>query len=273
MADNPEIGQQITLRGLSTNYHDIGSGAVVVFVHGSGPGVSAWANWRLNLGPVAAQGFRCLAPDMAGFGYSAAPADLVFSRDLWVDQLAAFIDSQTEKPVHLIGNSFGGAIALAYAIRFPERLNKLVLMGAVGVDFPITEALDRIWGHQASLANMRAALRLFAHDHSLLSDDLAELRHRACLRPGVMEAFSAMFPAPRQQALRALASDEAAIARLNTPTLVLHGREDRVIPPEVSQRLFDLLPQSELHMFGGCGHWTQIEKTHRFNILVGDFLK
>ncbi|MCI5040861.1 MAG: alpha/beta fold hydrolase [Donghicola eburneus] len=273
MADNPEIGCQIVLNGLKTNYHDVGEGAPVVFVHGSGPGVSAWANWRLNLGPLADQGYRCLAPDMAGFGYSDAPVDLAFSRDLWVGQLAAFIDSLTDEPVHLIGNSFGGAIALAYAIRFPDRLDKLVLMGAVGVDFPITDALDRIWGHEASLENMQAALRLFAHDHALLSDDLAELRHRACLRPGVMEAFSAMFPAPRQEALRALASDEEAIAALDVPALVLHGREDKVIPPEVSRRLFALLPNSELHMFGGCGHWTQIEKTNRFNTLVCDFLK
>jgi 2-hydroxymuconate-semialdehyde hydrolase len=273
MADNPEIGRRITLGGLNINYHDVGEGRPVFFIHGSGPGVSAWANWRLNLDALAAQGFRCLAPDMAGFGYSDAPDDLAFSRDFWVDQFAAFVGSQTSGTIHVVGNSFGGAIALAYAIRYPEKLDRLVLMGAVGIDFPITAALDRVWGHVATRENMKAALDLFAYDKSLLSDDLANIRHRAATRPGVMEAFSAMFPEPRQEALRALASNEADIAGVTVPTLILHGRDDRVIPVEVSQRLFELLPNPELHLFSNCGHWTQIEKAQRFNVLVGDFLK
>lgn len=274
MSDNPEIGRNITVGGIGTNYHDIGEGRPVVFIHGSGPGVSAWANWRLNLAPIAERGLRCIAPDMAGFGYSDAPAGLAFSRDAWVDHLAGFIDALIPlgEKVSLVGNSFGGAIALAYAIRFPGRVDRMVLMGAVGLDFPITAELDAVWGHVATLENMREMMKIFAWDQSLLSDDLAGLRHRAATRPGVMEAFSAMFPAPRQKALRALASSETEVATVTVPTLVVHGRDDRVIPVRVSQRLFELLPQSELHLFRNCGHWTQIEKKDRFNALVGGFL-
>jgi 2-hydroxymuconate-semialdehyde hydrolase len=272
MSDNPEIGQSIVLGGIETNFHVVGTGAPVVFIHGSGPGVSAWANWRLNLQGIAAQGLRCLAPDMLGFGYTGAPEGLQFSRDTWVDHFAAFVDSQTFGKISVVGNSFGGAIALAYAIRYPERVDRLVLMGSVGLDFPITAELDSIWGHVATVENMRAALKIFAYDPSLVNDGLAELRHRAAIRPGVMEAFSAMFPEPRQEALRALASAEAEVASLQAPVLVIHGQDDRVIPVEVSRRLFSLLPNAELHLFRNCGHWTQIEKAERFNALVGAFV-
>ena len=98
------------------------------------------------------------------------------------------------------------------------------------------------------------------------------MRHRAAMRPGVMEAFSAMFPAPRQDGIRALASPEEKISSITAPTLVVHGREDKVIPVANSQKLFELIPNAELHLFRNCGHWTQIEKAARFNALLSDFL-
>ena len=272
MSENQEIGSQITVGGLHTNYHDLGDGRPVFFIHGSGPGVSAWANWRLNLAPIAERGFRCIAADMLGFGYSDAPKDLEFSREIWVDHFAAFVDAQTSDKISIVGNSFGGAIALAYAIRFPERVYRLVLMGAVGLDFPITDELDRIWGYNPTSDDMYEITKTFAFDPSFVSRELAELRYRAAIRPGVMESYSAMFPEPRQNALRALASKEEDVAQVQAPTLVLHGHDDRVIPVDVSKRLFDLLPNAELHLFRKCGHWTQIEKTARFNTLVSDFL-
>ena len=145
-------------------------------------------------------------------------------------------------------------------------------MGAVGVSFPLTDGLDAVWGYQPSVANMRALLDIFAYDRGLVNDELAELRHRAASRPGVQEAFAAMFPAPRQRWVDALASEEEALRSLPHELLIIHGREDRVIPPAVSQRLFELTDRSQLHLFGRCGHWVQIEHTDRFNRLVGDFL-
>lgn len=145
-------------------------------------------------------------------------------------------------------------------------------MGSVGVDFPITEGLDRVWGYEPSFESMRALLDIFAHDRGLVNDELAELRYRASIRPGFQESFSAMFPAPRQDGVRALAVPEDDIAGLRHPTLVIHGREDKVIPPNNSVRLFHLIPNAQLHMFGNCGHWTQIEHSGGFNQLVGNFL-
>ncbi len=273
MSDNPEVGRQAVVDGYRTNYHEIGAGRPVFFIHGSGPGVSAWANWRLNLQAVSEHGLRCIAPDMLGFGYTDAPGDLKFTRDRWVAHFSAFVDNFTQDKISIVGNSFGGAIALAYAIANPARIDKLVLMGAVGLDFPITPELDRVWGHVATLENMREIMKIFAWNQALVNDDLAELRHRAAIRPGVMEAFSAMFPEPRQNALRALASPEADVAAVRAAALVIHGRNDRVIPVNVSKRLFEILPEAELHLFRNCGHWTQIEKAKRFNEIVAAFLR
>jgi pimeloyl-ACP methyl ester carboxylesterase len=81
-----------------------------------------------------------------------------------------------------------------------------------------------------------------------------------------------MFPAPRQRWVDALATPEAVIADLPQRTLIVHGRDDKVIPLENAYRLLGLIDDSQLHVFGRCGHWTQIEHAQEFTALVGDFL-
>ena len=268
---NPEVGRTVDVDGIATNYHDAGDGSPALFIHGSGPGVSAWANWRLNL-PAISRGARCVAPDIVGFGYTPAPEGFEFSMERWVEHLAGFVRALDLGPVAIVGNSFGGALALAYAIRYPESVRGLVLMGSVGVDFELTDGLDAVWGYEPSVANMKRLLGVFGHDESFMTDELAELRYRASVRPGVQESFSAMFPEPRQASIRAMRSDEADIRAIDVPALVVHGREDKVIPVSNAHRLFELLPDAEMHLFSRCGHWTQIEKRERFDALVSGFL-
>lgn len=266
-----EIGKSIVSAGVRTNYHDLGAGSPVVMIHGSGPGVSAWANWRLAL-PELAKNRRVLAPDMAGFGYSDGLTGGVYSLNEWVRQAVGFLDAMEIERTDLVGNSFGGAISLALAIRHPERVRRLVLMGSVGLKFELTPALDAVWGYTPSVESMRGVMSTFAYDTSLLTDSLAQMRYEASARPGVQEAYAAMFPVPRQRWVDALASPEDLIATLPHETLVIHGREDRVIPLATSLRLANLIPRAQLHVFGQCGHWTQIEHASRFVRLVGDFL-
>ena len=269
---NPEIGQSITAAGIRTNYHDSGgAGTPVLLIHGSGPGVSAWANWRLVM-PALAQQARVIAPDMVGFGYSERPAGFAYSMDAWVRQAVGLLDALGIARTDLVGNSFGGALSLALAIAHPERVRRLVLMGSAGVSFPLTEGLDAVWGYTPSVENMRAIMDYFAFDQGLMSDDLARLRFEASIRPGFQESFAAMFPAPRQRWIEALASAEADIRALPHQALVIHGREDRVIPLSTSLTLSSWIQRSQLHVYGQCGHWTQIEHAARFARLVGDFL-
>ena len=275
MSANPEIANRVLTGTFHSNVHDVGQGFPVLLLHGSGPGVSAWANWRLLL-PVLAQTRRVIAPDLLGFGYTERPADPTdnaqYSMAIWVQQAVDLLDTLGIEQTDLIGNSFGGALALALAIAHPKRVRRLVLMGSVGVPFVITPGLDAVWGYTPSLASMRQLLDIFAFDRARVTDELAQLRYQASIQPGFQESFAAMFPAPRQRWLPAMESSEADIRALPHETLMVHGREDQVIPLTTSQTLSQWIARSQLHVFGQCGHWTQIEHAARFALLVENFL-
>lgn len=267
----PEIGRSVLAAGIRTNYHDLGSGHPVLLLHGSGPGVSGYANWRLNM-KVLAEKARVVVPDMVGFGYTERPEGVTYTMKGWVDHAVGLLDALGIEKTDLVGNSFGGGLALAMAVGHPSRVRKLVLMGAVGVAFDLTPGLDEVWGYEPSVEGMRRILDIMAYDRALVTDELAEVRYRATLRPGVQEAYASMFPAPRQRWIDAMASPDGEIAKIPHGTLIVHGRDDRVIPVENAIRLNRLIVDSQLHVFGRCGHWTQIEHASRFNRLVSDFL-
>ncbi|MCY4338090.1 MAG: alpha/beta hydrolase [Gammaproteobacteria bacterium] len=271
MTPSAEIGLSIKAGDIMTNYHDRGTGAPVLLLHGSGPGVSAWVNWRLVI-PHLAQNFRVVAPDIVGFGFTERPPAIKYDMDTWLQHALDILDALEIEQAHVIGNSFGGSLALALAIRAPQRVARLALMGSVGLEFELTAGLDLTWGYTPSPENMRRLLDLFAYNRKLVTDELAQLRYEASTRPGVQEAYSSMFPAPRQEGIRRICSTETEVRNIEHETLIIHGRDDRIIPASCSEQLFRCIKNSQLHLFGNCGHWTQIEHNRRFNQLVTDFL-
>jgi pimeloyl-ACP methyl ester carboxylesterase len=268
--ENPAIGAIADANGIKTNYLEAGKGDPVVLIHGSGPGVTSYANWRLVL-PALAENFRVLAPDMVGFGFSERPTNIEYGVQTWADQVVGLMDTLGLPTAHLVGNSFGGAIALRIATQHPDRVGKLVLMGSMGVPFPITEGLERVWGYQPSFENMRKVLDVFAYSRELVNDELAEVRYRGSIQPGFQESFAAMFPAPRQRWVEAMCTPEDDIRRLPHRTLIVHGREDQVIPVQTSLRLMELIDNADLSVFSHCGHWSMIERTADFNRSVSEF--
>jgi pimeloyl-ACP methyl ester carboxylesterase len=268
--ENPEIGATADANGIKTNYLEAGKGDPVILIHGSGPGVTSYANWRLVL-PALAENFRVLAPDMVGFGFSERPANIKYGVQTWADQVVGLMDTLDLPKAHLVGNSFGGAIALRIATQHPDRVGKLVLMGSMGVPFPITEGLERVWGYEPSFENMRKVLDVFAYSRELVNDELAEVRYRGSIQPGFQESFAAMFPAPRQRWVEAMCTPEDDIRRLPHRTLIVHGREDQVIPVQTSLRLMELIDNADLSVFSHCGHWSMIERTKDFNRSVSEF--
>lgn len=271
VGERPEIGESVVAHGIRTNYLQAGSGKPVVLVHGSGPGVTAYANWRLTM-PHLAKRYRVIAPDMAGFGFTERPAGINYGIQTWADQLVGLLDALSIERASVVGNSFGGAIALRAATQHPDRVDRLVLMGSVGVPFTITEGLDAAWGYTPSVQNMRRLLDVFAYSRELVTDELAEVRYRASIQPGFQESFASMFPAPRQRHVDAMVTADEDIAKLPHETLIVHGRDDRVIPLTTSLHLLQLIDASQLHVFGRCGHWTQIEHSSAFNRLIDEFL-
>jgi 2-hydroxymuconate-semialdehyde hydrolase len=268
---SPELGTAIDVAGIATNVHVDGDGPPVLLLHGSGPGVTAWANWRLTI-PVLARHFRVIAPDIVGFGFTQRPEGVTYDLDTWTAHALGVLDALGIERAHVVGNSFGGSLGMSLAIRHPERVGRLVLMGSVGVPFAITPGLDAVWGYEPSVEAMEGLLHLFAYDRALIGPDLARARYEASIRPGVQEAYRAMFPAPRQLALDAMTHPVDAIASITAPTLVVHGREDQVIPLQNALDLLGLIDDAQLHVFGHCGHWTQLEHAAAFTALVSDFL-
>lgn len=259
------------VNNISTHYHEAGQGEPVLLIHGSGPGVTAWANWRLII-PELSENFHVFAPDIVGFGYTERPENIEYGVETWTEHLIRFIEKIGKGPVNIIGNSMGGALTLHIANKRPDLVGKIVLMGAVGTSFPITYGLDKVWGYEPSIENMKLLLEIFAYNQDFATDELAELRYKASIEPGLQEAFSQMFAEPRQAKLDQLALSDNQIKNITQPVLLVHGRDDLVIPyKETSLKFFELLPNSELHLFSKCGHWTQIEKQAEFIQLCQNF--
>jgi 2-hydroxymuconate-semialdehyde hydrolase/2-hydroxy-6-oxo-octa-2,4-dienoate hydrolase len=256
---------------IETSYLEAGSGDPVLMLHGSGPGVSGQANWQHNI-PALSRRFRVLAPDIVGFGATERPDDIVYSLRTWTDHVWAFLDAHGIEKTAIVGNSLGGRIALQMATDSPERISRMVLMGSPGVGMKPTEGLAALRAYEPSHDAMRALLRnYFAVDPTLITDELVAIRYEASVADGAFEAYRAMFFDPRHKGSE-LGITEDEVSRITTPALLVHGREDKVVPLAVSVTMLSLLPNADLHVFSHCGHWTQIERADEFSALVTDYL-
>lgn len=256
-----------------------GKSGTILFLHGSGPGVTAWSNWQFAL-PALEDQFDCIAPDLVGFGASEhpnnSPQGMRAWMRLWVDQCLALLDALNIEKTHLVGNSMGGAIGLHLLMEAPDRFERVVHMGPIGTPGPITPELDRLWGfyEDPSVQMFRNIIRWFVYDDGFLADRLdtiAQTRYKAAMNPDVQRSFKAMFPAPRQKVLDDLVVPELALRRMDHPTLLIHGLNDKIVPVETSLHLLKHLPNVQLHVFGQCSHWSQVEYAKSFNQLLAQF--
>jgi 2-hydroxymuconate-semialdehyde hydrolase len=268
---------QVDVAGVSTAVIDTGTpkGAAappVLLLHGSGPGVTAIANWRPIIPAVSADR-RVIAPDQLGFGGTATGQRRTYGRTAWTDHALALLDTLEIGTVDIIGNSMGGAIALSIAAARPDRVQRMVLMGSVGVAMALPPGLNAVWGYTPGMEQMRQVIGLFAHNRGLITEELVELRYQASINPPVRDSWEAMFPEPRQRWVDDLALSGVELGGIRAPVLMVHGRDDRVVPwRSSSAQLVDLLPDSRLHILSGCGHWAMIEKTADFLAVVQPFL-
>ena len=272
MTDRPEIQNSVMTGPYKTNYLEQGEGYPLVFIHGSGPGVSAYANWRLAI-PEIAKVAHCYAPDMLGFGYSDKPMDVKYGCELWTQQIVDFLDALGLEKVDLVGNSFGGSLALSMAVNHPDRIRKLVMMGPMGISFDCKSVgLNDVWGYKPSPENMLKMLNLFVDDKSFATEELANVRYQASIQPGFQEVWEVMFQEPLQDMVEDLSFTPEEIANVKHETLIVHGRQDEVIPLNNSFVLSELMENADLHVFAHCGHWSQIEKSKEFAELVSMFV-
>ena len=268
---------QLEVAGVPTAVIDTGgpAGAAtppVLLLHGSGPGVTAAANWRLVIPSLSADR-RVIAPDQLGFGGTATGEQRTYGRDAWTGHALALVDALGVRTIDIIGNSMGGAIALSMAAARPAAVRRIVLMGSMGVAMALPDGLNAVWEYTPAMEQMRRVIGLFTQNRDIITDELVEMRYQASLNPPVRDSWQAMFPEPRQRWVDDLALSGTELATIQNPVLMVHGRDDRVVPWRVSSaQLLDLLPDSRLHVLSGCGHWTMIEKTADFLAVVQPFL-
>lgn len=266
------IGKTLLAAGHKTNYHEAGQGDALFLLHGSGPGVSGWTNWSKSMSAFSDK-WRVIVPDIAGFGFTEFQENAKYDIKLWVSHLVGIMDALDISKASFVGNSFGGAVAIGLAVFAPERVDKLVLLGTPAGEFVQTPGLRGAWEYEPSLENMQQLMELFPYDKTLITPELVKGRYEASARAGSQEALRKLIPRPAAEGETVVKGfPAAALAKIVAPTLVVHGREDGVVPPACGLLIANSVPNADLHRFGRCGHWVQSEQPRRFVALVRDFL-
>jgi len=261
---------------------ETGEGPVLVMLHGGGPGASGVANYHQNL-PALARRFRVVLPDQPGFGGSYRPTEADLDErsitQITVDTLFQALDQLGLERFHLLGNSLGGAAALAMAQTRPDRVAGLVLMAPGGGWLPSgptptegQKAMFRYFnGGGPSENKMADFIRTMVFDHKQFGADLVKARYEASLDESHIEfyhRYNAAFA--KRHGMDPLWKD---LHTISSPTLLLWGRDDRTITLDGAQIMLKQIRNVQLHVFGNCGHWVQLERQREFERLVTDFLE
>lgn len=260
---------------------EAGSGPVLVMLHGGGPGASGTSNYLQNLAALTKH-FRVVLPDQPGFGGSYRPTesdlDARSITEITVDAVYQTLDALGIETFHLLGNSLGGAAAIAMAQQRPERVSRLVLMAPGGGWLPFgptpTEGQKQMFayfnGSGPSEKKMAAFIRTMVYDHKQFGEDVVRARYEASLDEGHIafyHRYNAAFA--KRRGMDPLWKD---LHKIKAPTLLLWGRDDRTITLDGAQLMLKLIRDVQLHVFGNCGHWVQLERQAEFERLVADFL-
>jgi 2-hydroxy-6-oxonona-2,4-dienedioate hydrolase len=278
-----DLTAEATSRTLATpegelHYHEAGEGPPLVLLHGSGPGVSGWANFSGNL-PLFAEHFRTLVLDLPGFGRShpvegspvvAAPGAVL-----------AFLDGLGIERASMVGNSLGGGVVAGIAANQPARVSRLVTIGGVGVPFfsalpaeGIIRLVDFV--EEPTRGRLVEWMRSMVFDPAVLTEEFVESRWAAANDPEALAAIRQMYSREMLEIIRPLMLGNpdtlGMLGRIEAPTLLTWGRDDRVAPLDGAIAPLRLIRRCELHVFPDCGHWAMIERKQEFESVVLSFL-
>ncbi|MFJ4293778.1 alpha/beta fold hydrolase [Cupriavidus sp. NPDC089707] len=260
---NLPVGRFVTTSGgLRLHCLDAGSGEPVVFIHGSGPGASGHSNFRFNVPAFAAAGFRTVVVDLPGYGLSSKPDDVEYTLEFFVAALREQLVALALPRCVLVGNSLGGAIALQYALDYPDHVSRLVMMAPGGVEERETyfqmEGIQRMvslfTGGHMNPETMRQLLQLLVHDASLVTDALVDERMAVC----------------REQPREVLATMKvpnltARLGEIGCPVLGFWGTEDQFNPASGAMKFLGGCADARFVMINRCGHWVMVEHAAYFN--------
>ena len=274
--------QTVNVAGKPMFVAEAGDGPPVVMLHGGGPGASGVSNYSRNIDSLA-EHFRVIVPDLPGYGRSAKGVDQSDPFGYLADMIRGLLDGLGVGTACLVGNSYGGAAALRLALDTPQRVGKLVLMGPGGIGTTRgvpTAGLKSLLAYYGGDGPSRDKLATFIRNYlvyegACVPDSLIDTRYAASVDPEVVADPPLRRPSG-PTALRTLwrmdLTRDKRLKRLQTPTLVLWGRDDKVNRPAGGPILANLMPNAELVMTSRTGHWMQWERAELFNRIAVDFL-
>jgi 2-hydroxy-6-oxonona-2,4-dienedioate hydrolase len=276
LASTPHVLRWVDAKGVKTRCLEAGpaDGPPLLMLHGTGGHLETYIR---NIAPAAHAGFRVLAIDMLGHGYTDKP-DFDYDIPAHIQHTLAFLDAMGIGRAHVSGESLGGWVAARLAVLHPDRVARLVLNTPGGRTFN-EEANNRLRdlslkaAREPNRQNVRKRLEWLMHDPATVTDDLVETRYRIYLQPEFADAMAhicvLLLPGPRRANM--ISDDE--LRAIKAPTLVIWTSHDPQGAVEVGKVVADLIPRSDFHVMQNCGHWPQFEDAATFNRLQLEFLK
>ena len=251
------------------HYHEQGQGEVVIFLHGAGGGASGYSNFKGNYPEFAKAGYRTIVPDLLGYGLSSKPDIPQYDLDFFVAGVKGMVDALGLKNITLLGNSLGGAVALGYALAYPDEVSRLILMAPGGVEdldtylaMPGIANMFQIYQSGKTGAEaMRAVMTMQLFDPSLLTDEI--INERAPIAATQTQAARSVLKVPNL-------TDR--LHELKCPVFGFWGVNDHFNPVGGATKLLDNCPQARMVLVNRCGHWVQVEHRDMFNRSCIDFL-
>jgi pimeloyl-ACP methyl ester carboxylesterase len=262
----------INTLGYRTHYIHGGGGEPLVLVHGGGAGADAIGNWAGKCFDLLTQSRRVIALDMVGFGHSDAPdpAEFDYSPESRIEQLIAFIEALGVGAVDVVGNSMGGRTAAAVAAKRPELVKNLVLMGSAGLDRGMDGALRALVEYDFTYVGMQRIVEALTHDGFQADPAMIEYRLDISKQAAQRQAFTATIGKIKHRG--GLFLDPEEIASIGHRTLVVNGKDDKVISIEQALGFLKLIKNSTGVLLPHCGHWAMIEHPEKFAEITLQFL-
>lgn len=268
----------IKVANLKIRYWALGDqGTVVILIHGLGASADIW---KYNVGALAEQ-HRVYVPDLIGFGGSGKPGPSFSPLD-YIRFLDDFMNLLNIERASLIGQSLGGGIVLHYALQFPQKVNKLVLVGSAGLGKEVIWTLRLmslpLVGELVSYPSRKEVELFFkwaVHNPALVTKDFVDLYYNFFSQPGFQKFLLKIVRSiinvqgAREEFLAPLMKN---LSRITQPALIIWGEKDRVLPLKHAYRGRAKLPNAKLRIMEGCGHIPFFERPEEFNKLVLQFL-